>query len=65
MVYNGLSYYSANLNVSSHLGFFIRQVSIILISTKHPYIDKHDNQAKIQEYEHNINLGTERLKLFT
>jgi len=23
MVYNGLSYYSANLNVSSHLGFFI------------------------------------------
>ena len=24
MVYNGLSYYSANLNVSSHLGFFIR-----------------------------------------
>ena len=35
MVYNGLSYYSANLNVSSHLGFFIRQVSIILISRKH------------------------------
>jgi hypothetical protein len=24
LVYNGLSYYSANLNVSSHLGFFIR-----------------------------------------
>ena len=37
MVYNGLSYYSANLNVSSHLGFFIRQVSIMLITTKHNF----------------------------
>ena len=25
LVYNGLSYYSANLEVSSHLGFFIRK----------------------------------------
>ena len=32
-VYNGLSYYSANLNVSSHLGFFISsavEVSFVL-----------------------------------
>lgn len=26
VVYNGLSFYSANLNVSSHLGFFISSV---------------------------------------
>ena len=54
MVYNGLSYYSANLNVSSHLGFFIRQVSTTLIMIQNMYnsSDKLDNQSKIQEYEH-------------
>ena len=37
LVYNGLSYYSANLNVSSHLGFFIRFSSIFSSWFRFPF----------------------------
>ena len=66
MVYNGLSYYSANLNVSSHLGFFIRQVSttLIMIQNTTPQTNSITNQ-KYKSTNTIINLRVKRLKLFT
>ena len=34
LVYNGLSYYSANLNVSSHLGFFISSAVEVTVESE-------------------------------